>query len=304
MTPEAELDNRIHGLAVTLEARIDELVEAMVERLLSEPDLKRYDEPHFRDLTRNIPRENLLHEIHLLGGRRELPDACPPEAALAARQAVQLDAPVTVVLQCYRAGHAVLWEAWLDLVEQSGAVQKLRRRLLEAASEFMFAYVERCTGFVVEEYSRTREVAIRGRDYQRLQLVRRVLEGEDTDVDELGYPLSLQHVGVVASGPGGEAALRAAAAELGRRSLVLAGDDGTVWGWIGRPSDERRSPADRLTAHLARIELPDDSTLANRGRARGPEGVRRTHPEAQAARIVSLRSTLAVAPYGDVSLAP
>jgi hypothetical protein len=185
VTPEAEPDNRIHGLAVALETRIDELVEAMVERLLSEPELKRYDEPHFRDLTRNIARENLLHEVHLLGGGRELPDACPPEAALAARQAVQLDAPVTVVLQCYRAGHAVLWEAWLDLVEQSGAVQKLRRRLLEAGSEFMFAYVERCTAFVVEEYSRTREVANRGRDYQRLQLVRRVLEGEDADVEEL-----------------------------------------------------------------------------------------------------------------------
>jgi DNA-binding PucR family transcriptional regulator len=107
---------------------------------------------------------------------------------------------------------------------------------------------------------------------------------------------------VVESGPGGEAAVRAAAAELGRRSLVLAGDDGTAWGWIGRPSDERRSPADRLTAHLARIELSEDSRIASGGSAGGLEGFRRTHREAQAAHSVALRGNLAVARYEDVAL--
>jgi PucR C-terminal helix-turn-helix domain/GGDEF-like domain len=288
----------VSAIVSVLERGIDGLLDAMLERLLSQPDLKRYDEPHFRVLARRIAQENLLHEIHALGYNRRPPETCPPEAAMAARQAVDLDSPVTVVLQCYRAGHAVLWSAWMQEVERHASSPQLRRRLLEVGSEFMFAYVERCTGFVVDEYTRAREDTVRSRNYRRLQLVRGILEGASSDSAELDYELSIHHVGLVAWGPEAEPVLRRLSAKIGERSLTIPGDDGSVWGWTGRHA-EFASGLDDL---VAASNIPTDTSVAYGTPASGVAGFRRTHREAQDARSVAARRPAPATSFAKVAI--
>jgi DNA-directed RNA polymerase specialized sigma24 family protein len=285
-------------LAVGLERRVDDLVEEMLERLLAEPDLKRYDQPHFRALARRIARENLLHEIHALKHDRRLPESCPPEAAMAARQAAELDSPVTVVLQCYRAGHAVLWSAWLKQVELLDASSDRRKWLLEVGSEFMFAYVERCTGFVIDEYARASDEIADSRHYQRLKAVRRVLAGASTDESALDYPLAVHHLGFVAWGPKAAMVLRRLSGRIGDYSLTIPGDDATVWSWAGvhAPLDKR------IHRIVAQTDVPSGTALACGTPAHGADGFRQTHREAQDARAVAIPRTAPITCFADVAI--
>jgi PucR C-terminal helix-turn-helix domain/GGDEF-like domain len=291
---DEKLQPQTEALAARLEGRIDELVERMLARLLADPELARYDEPRFRELARGIARENLLHEIRALRFGAGLPNAVPAEAALAARQAVRVGAPVTVVLQSYRAGHAVLWEAWLDAVESS-ALGEGRRELLDLGSEFMFAYVERCTSFVVHEYDRYREAALRTRDQRVLELVRQLLGGAEDDAGELGYPLRAEHLGAVASGREAHSFLNAVLGELGGRALLVPGDDGTIWGWAAIERSTWRPK-------LAGLAVPDGVRVGWGSPAAGQPGFRQTHREAQYAHEVALRKDEKKAGYPEVAL--
>jgi hypothetical protein len=293
----SRLSQHARRLADALEDRLDVLVGAMVDRLMADPSLAHYDEPQLRELTRAIAEENLRHEIRGLQGNGELPSRCPPEAARAAQQAVLLNSPVTVALQCYRAGHAVLWDTWLDLVAASGHPAHAQHDLLRFGSEFMFAYVERCTGFVVEEYTRARAEADRSRDHLRLRLVHRVLDGGWVDDTELSYRLNAGHIGLVATGPGSESMLNEIA-NAGRDRLILPGDDGTTWAWVA--GDERDHG--RVMARFSGTEVREDGTLACGVPARGPEGFRRTHRQALDAYSVASRRGLSRSNYRDASL--
>jgi hypothetical protein len=288
MDLERRVDAATRELADELARRIDALVEAMLERVLADPDLARFDEPHFQELARLIARENLLHEVHALRHDRALPESAPGEAQVAARQAVELDAPVTVVLRCYRAGHAVLWSAWLELVEHRDFDDAVRRRLLESGSEFMFAYVERCTAFVLAEYAGHHDAVARTRDYRRLQAVRRVLAGEPGGDALDGYPLAQEHLGLVAWGPDAKRAL-GAVAERAATAMTIPGGDGTLWAWIGGADHPLPS-------------LPGAASIALGTPGSGVDGFRRTHREAQDARAVATRLRQDLTRFDEVSL--
>lgn len=297
MSDRDRLDEAVADLGKQLEDRIERLVEGMLQRVFADPSAARYDEPHLQQLARHIARENLMHEVHALQHGRVLPTSIPGEAQLAARQAVELDAPVTVVLQCYHAGHASLWSHTLDIVEGAEPTGELRRALLESVSEFMFSYVERCTSFVLAEYDRHREEVTRTRDYRWLQAVRAALRGERVGEALGDYALDAVHLGCLAWGRDARTALQTVAS-VGSRSLIVPGGDGTVWGWVALDPDEDRRPGELVRSHL----LPTSTYVTCGTPASGPAGFRRTHREAQDARAVALRMPQPLTSYDDVAL--
>ena len=103
-----------------------------------------------------------------------------------------------MLLRSYRLGHAWFWDRWSQaLHERIDGVDELLAAQ-EQSSTFMFAYVDRISDNLVEEYGTERERLARGAAQLRQETVRAVLAGEPIDeelaVRRLGYELRRHHV--------------------------------------------------------------------------------------------------------------
>lgn len=190
------------------------------------------------------------------------------------------------------------WEAWVALVEAADAEPAERRRLLDRGAAFFFDYVDRISGLVTEEYTQERERALRGREQQRMQVVHRLLSGEETEAAVLEYDADAHHLGLMAWGEHGGEAAQALATDLDRRLLLVAVAGGLWWGWLG---GGRPLPDDALRS-LDRWAPPPDAQVALGGEAAGRDGFRETHREAATALVAGRRTGAAVTRFRDFAL--
>ena len=286
-------DAAFREVAARVAAGFDQIVEDMLDRVWANPALARWTRPETRDIAEEIARGSIGRELAALE-RRELPTSCPEEDAAAAQAAVTYGAPVTVVLQNYRAGHAAIWRAWVDAVEETEPGVASRRELLDAGSDFLFDYVDRCSAWAEAEHSRERDRALRTQEQRRVQVVRDVLDGVDTDPDALGYDLDGEHLGLIAWGREPDKALREAEEKLGGDLLAIDVDARTTWGWLRDVSPSARA--------LEALRLEAGTALALGRPGQGLEGFRRTHQEARQARRVAALRPAPMTRYEDVAL--
>lgn len=278
------------GLVETIAARFLEEREALAERMTQAirdqvTEFGDFDGAELWEAVRASCLANIDAGLSALRADRELPRSIPGEARGLALLTARLGVPLTALLRSYRVGHAMMWQAWFDAVEGSGAPEEERRAATAEASAFLFAYVDRLAGFLTDEYTAERDRYLRSHEQRRTQLVRDVLDGASPDpaeaVGELGYDLRLHHLGLVASGCDAEAALRALAARVDaahRLVLALAGD--TAWAWLGRT---------RPFEDLGEVPIEGDAVVSAGDPAPGTEGFRRSHAQARAAHAVALR---------------
>jgi hypothetical protein len=213
-----------------------------------------------------------------------------------------------VLLRSYRLGHAWFWDRWSQALHDR--IDRLETLLAaqEQSSAFMFAYVDRISDILVEDYGNERERMARGAAQLRGDTVRSILAGEPIDeelaVQRLGYELRRHHVSLRLSSSasevrGLERAAREAAAALGPgEPLVIPSGVASLDVWCG-------SYEPPTTATLERYEPPDGVRVAFGGPGRDVAGFRRTHAEAmQAARVAALArdSAMAVTSYQRVEL--
>jgi sugar diacid utilization regulator len=138
---------------------------------------------------------------------------------------------------------------------------------------------------------------MRTSDQRRAERIKKLLAGELVDVDELDYELDAWHLGIVAVGPGGPAALRELAAKLDRRLLLACPGGEAVWAWLGgRRKVEAQGFAFQVTAEHFEV------LLAIGEPARGISGWRSTHRQAQAALPVAMRGETQVVSYSEVAI--
>jgi hypothetical protein len=196
--------------------------------------------------------------------------------------------------------------------DRAGFVERLRARQpeLEAA---IFERVRAVSGSEIEhaEYQLDRLIAQVGHEYRlqrhltersperrRAELAQRLLAGTPVDVGELGYELDAWHLCVIATGANATQAVRGLATALGRDLLLIARDR-EVWAWLG---GQRKL----MIADLERVLLeqgPAGVSLAVGEAARGIDGWRLTHREAQAAHLVArYRAPRKLTRYLDVAL--
>ena len=177
-----------------------------------------------------------------------------------------------------------------------------------AEPAFMFAYVDRISDILVEDYGSERERMARGAAQLRADTVRSILAGEPIDeelaVQRLGYELRRHHVALRVSSSasevrGLEPAAREAAAALGPgEPLVIPSGVASLDVWCG-------SYEPPTAAALEGYVPPDGVRVALGGSGRDVAGFRRTHAEAmQAARVAALAgdSATAVTSYQRVEL--
>jgi hypothetical protein len=248
------------------------------------------------------------------GESAEIPREAAAQAQLAARSGVSLEA----VLRRYIAGHALLWDYVMeeaDRVERTGRASGLRRM-----SRAQAALLDQLVVGVTREHVAALQRAGRSREQRLLERVRMLLAGEDAgtaaaaglgehDV-ELNYDLEGEHLGVIARGAGAGQALGDFARELDRRLLSVVAGEKVVWAWLGGRRAPRAAELEHALSALADrgVEssdgpgIPVGVQVAVGEPARGVEGWRLTHRQAQAAWLVALRRAARLTCYGDVAL--
>jgi PucR C-terminal helix-turn-helix domain/GGDEF-like domain len=234
-----------------------------------------------------------------------IPSEAVAQAHRAARNGVSLEA----VLRRYIVGHALLWDYVMeeaDRVDLAGRASGLREILRAQAS-----LLDRLVIGVTREHGGELQRAGRSREQRLFERVRMLLAGERVDGVELGYELDAEHLGVIARGRGSREILRGVAEGLDRRLLSVTGGEGTVWAWLGSQRVLQMGDLERvLSAQTTRLgdgggatgRLFVDVSFAVGEPARGLEGWRLTHRQAQAALLVALRRPRRLTRYRDVAL--
>ena len=283
------------GMADHLYATIPELAAAGDDELTG--DLIASAEANLRQVLWVLKRGAGVGDVRL-----------PPEAAAFMRANVRRGIPLPAELRAYRLGHAWLWDRWTRALQERIADPEELIAAQETSSACIFAYIDRVSDQLVEEYGTERERMMRGAAQLRAETVRAILAREPLDEEtlpgRLGYDVRRTHVAMrVASGTseirGLERAAREAAAALAPgEPLVVPSGAASLDVWAGS-----HEPVD--TRALERYEPPEGVRVAFGKPGRGLDGFRRSHHEAvQAARVAALAGSGggAVVDYAQVEL--
>lgn len=207
------------------------------------------------------------------------------QARLAARHRVSLDA----VIRGYVAGSTLLDHFILEECDQ-GDIQTLLR-LRAVALEHLLSRVS-------EEYEAERRSRDSSRADRSLEYVQKLLQGEPLDATDLDYPLTINHLGLVARGSGSRDLIRRLAKSLDSRLLLVGVDSEAVWGWLGRTGALRAEEAQDLISS----ESSPDISVGIGEPGEGVVGWRNTHRQASAALRVALAHAAQAERYADVCL--
>jgi hypothetical protein len=300
----------VQELAVELLPRTRELALGMAEHLYTAiPELAALQDDELRAELTASTESNIAQALRLLAHGAGIDDVVVPHEALEyMRGNVRRGLPLAALLRSYRLGHAWLWERWSqalqERVEDSGELAAGQ----DFSSAFMFAYVDKVSDGLVEEFGSERERMLRSTAQLRVETVRAILGGGPVDEEaasrRLGYDLRRWHVALRVAGAGDavsglERAVAESAAALGAgEPLVVASGAARFdawWGSFDRP----------VTAALAGYEPPPGVLVAFGKPGKGVAGFRSSHAEAlQAARVGSLARGRrpAVTSYEDVEL--
>jgi DNA-binding PucR family transcriptional regulator len=283
------------GMADHLYATIPELAATEDDELTA--DLVASAEANLRQVLWVLKRGAGVDEVRL-----------PPEAAAFMRANVRRGIPLPAELRAYRLGHAWLWDRWTRALQERIADPEELIAAQETSSACIFAYIDRVSDQLVEEYGTERDRMMRGAAQLRAETVRAILAREPLDEEtlpgRLGYDIRRTHVAIrVASGTSEirgleRAAQEAAAALAPGEPLVVPSGAASLDVWAGS-----YEPVD--TRALEGYEPPEGVRVAFGKPARGLDGFRRSHHEAvQAARIAALAGSGggAVVDYAQVEL--
>ncbi len=281
-------------LLAALDARRGELEQVILTRARAISDSARIDDAEYTEALRRAVSAGVDFGLGGIGGEEGEPSPIPTALFAHARQAARSGITPDVALRQYFAGYTQLGDFIMEAVEDSGPVRgaALGQVLHTQASLF-----ERLVVAVMGEY--TREKGQRRPPEQRqIEHVKKLLAGEQGDLDELAYALDDWHIGTVARGKDAAPALRQIAQVSDRRLLLLRPDSETVWAWFG---GQRKIEVEEI----ARRVLPDglgNALVALGEPSRAIEGWRLTHQQASAALRIVRRGATGVVRYADVGL--
>jgi DNA-binding PucR family transcriptional regulator len=292
------VDRRLREVSAWVHAETPRLVELMLERMRTDvPAYFESDDPAFMDMAREAIVANLEAVADALETGRDRPAQLPPGAVEEALIAARNRTPWTTIDRTYRVGHAVMWEQLLCEVESWQLDSSDRLDLLRVVSHFLFQYIDHVAGGLAEVHQAERDRQIRGRERRRIAWVRELLADVAGTAPGGDYDLACEHLAAVAWGADGEHAIT----ELGKRLqagvLIVPGQSGAAWGWLGARAIPASWPM------LAReLPLPADTALALGAPASGPDGFRLSHRQALEAARVLRRTGQPRASYDDVAL--
>ena len=282
MAQQSGLTPAVQELAGELLPRAQDLARGMAEHLYAAiPELSAIEDDELRTELLGSTEANLTQVLRLLRDGASTNDVVVPHEALEfLRGNVRRGIPLAALLRSYRLGHAWLWERWSqalqDRVEDSGELAAGQ----DQSSAFMFAYVDKVSDDLVEEFGTERERMMRSASQLRAETARAILASEPLDEEvasqRLGYELGRNHVALRIASAGSEVrglerTVGEAAAALGSgEPLVVASGAARFDVWTGSfdvPS----------TDGLQRYEPPPGVLVAFGRPGKGIGGFRSSH---------------------------
>jgi hypothetical protein len=283
------------ALKARLQARRPELEAAILTRVYGIADPAGIAEQQYVDGLRKAVSAAVGYGLAVIepGPRRGAPPIPPQllvQARLAARNGVSLD----TVLRRYLSGNTIFADA---LIEEAKGIA-LRQSELQRLYRAQASIFEHLLAAIGEEYAREDRAGSKGNEEHRVQLVERLLAGELLDSSELDYNFDFWHLGILATGPSADKAVRFLAESLDRALLFVTRSNDLIWAWLGgrRPfeADERRESLNLVTSAHASLAVGEP--------AEGLPGWRLTHRQATAALPIALRGSARVARYAQAPL--
>jgi hypothetical protein len=250
------------------------------------------------ELTRRVTAANFDYGFECMRRGVGWSPGEPAESAEAARVAARRGVALEVVLHVYRGAHSVIWDIFAEEIPLLGLDDDAQAALLKATSNVQFDYFDHLITIATEAYTSELERLTRGSAQRRVEVVSRVLAGENASSDELGYRLEGHHLAMVVRGSRAESAARSIAAAMSHESLLVSRSDELAWLWLGgaKPFDD--DAWGRLRAH----PLPPGAAVAAGESQSAMEGFRLSHRQAQAAERASRRCGRPLVRYADVAL--
>jgi DNA-binding PucR family transcriptional regulator len=218
------------------------------------------------------------------------PEPIPASLAAQARSAARNGIALETVLRRYFGGYMLLGDFLIAAAQRGAELQRAWRALA--------ACFDRLLEAVAQEYRAEASGRAQSSEQRRAGRVRRLLAGELLESAELDYELHSNHLGAVVAGPGAKGAIRELAAGLDRQLLLVQGEAGTIWAWLGGRGKLAAAEALRR-AHAA---FAPELTLALGEAGEGIGGWRATHRQAKAAIPIALQGAPRLVCYADVAL--
>jgi hypothetical protein len=206
-----------------------------------------------------------------------IPVAAAAQARMAARAGIRLD----TVLRRYAAGDRLIGEFIMDEAEHLPT--EIVREILRGQGP----HVDRLMADVANEYMQEWELVRRSPAQRVAERVQRLLVSDaPLDAASLDYEFDAWHLGLIVAGPRAAVAARTLAAGLDRRALVVPRGNDSAWAWLGG----RDKLGEGEVEHYHASGVLGEISLAFGEPRAGLDGWRLTHHEAQAARLVAMRS--------------
>jgi DNA-binding PucR family transcriptional regulator len=310
-----EIDSALTGVATALRgdlqplaARVLAAVRAAVPALAADHDI--------RLALERSTEANVADVLGLLGDPGLPADSgVPPEALSLAGVLVRRGVEPGDLVHAYLVGQNEFWRAWME--ELTARLSSGPRLVvaLERSSARLFTRADFLVAQLLRHIERERERWMGGALARRMELVRRLLEGEEEDVVEasraLGYDIDRWVLAAVLWDAAGgddteerygglEAQAGTAARAAGApRAFTLAPGEAGLWAWVATPD----APDVGAVAAALRESLAEGQGVALGTPDYGLPGFRRGHDEAMhARRIAELGSRAGVVRYDEVEL--
>jgi DNA-binding PucR family transcriptional regulator len=285
-------DPAVAQLHERLLARRAEIEQAILTRVYAVSDPAEVGDPAYAEGLRAAVAAAIDYSLDGIQSSERNPPPIPPallvQARIAARSGVGLD---TVLRRCV-SGHALFSDFLVEEAQKAASGIALKDVLRAQAT-----LLDRLIAAISEEHRRDGPREIETGERRRLELVKRLLDGEPLDVTELAYDFQRSHVGLVARGPEAEEAIRTLAQALDCRSLVVCAGEQTTWGWIAAGRLDLKEVRSTMSS-----AFPSAVSLALGEPGEGLAGWRFSHRQARAALQIALRGGEPVVRYADVAL--
>lgn len=292
--------NLLRDIASDLLADVDALASGLTAHLLEEIPELGSGEPELAAETLASSASNINQILRMLkGGASAESLVIPVEAAEFVRGLVLRGIPLPSLLRSYRLGHGWFWNQMSAAIAVRVDDPVMLARAQEQGSAFLFAYIDRISGALVEAYGTERERLVRSAEQLRADTVRAILAGDPVDMTvasgRLRYGLDRHHVAVRVSGT--TADLEVAVAEVARvhgasEPLVVTAAMASLDAWIASAGPFAPAALAELEAH----EPAGGIRVAVGRPGAGIDGFRRSHAQAQHAARVALLAGAAARP--------
>lgn len=161
------------------------------------------------------------------------------------------------------------------------------------------ALLDRLIVSINDEYTSEALRCRRSRECRLAERVRNLLAGDCARAVAVDYDFDAWHLGVIVVGTGTAKLMGDLAARAGCSLLFVTCDSNVGWAWSGAPC---RASISEIERALAQGQWPPGAKLALGEAARGLDGWRLTHSQAQDAHLVSLRQPQCLTRYADIAL--